>query len=186
MKHKLDTRGASKEGELAEYLYDKTCEFHKETFREATKKEDCAGYDRFHKDKIVDVKARKFKLPGPHTFWVELSAARQTIGTGWAYKDKHTSTLMVYEENNQIKNVIFGTFDNKDLIKLVKEKVDFTSNVFKGTLYKVYTRTWNGEHRGDTTVITYSDLESLPSFKSMKVPEGLWGKIAHFYNYGMR
>lgn len=175
--HKYDKRGAANEGQFAEQLYDKIC-----PSTHTTKQENCQGVDRIYQNKKIDIKARKNKIP-PHTTWIELAAANKPIGSGWAYKDKHIAQLMIYEQNKTITNAIFGEYHTKDLIILLNQKVNFNSKATYGKTYEVYTRYTNKEHRGSMTVITYQDLESLPSFICIDIPQEFWPEIREFYGY---
>ena len=183
VKHKLDVRQAYKEGDFAEYLYDLTNKYYGISLTSATVEQDCSGIDRIKDKKEIDIKSRKGRKP-PHMVWIELSAAEKNIGTGWAYKDKYTAQMMVYENNKFVNDVIFGEFYNPDLVEnVLKNKVDFDSRVSVQTLYKVYTRISYGKHRGDMTLVNYEDLESLESFKRFDVPREYWQLVVDFYEY---
>ncbi len=182
MKHKYDNRGAGAEGELAENLFSETCRKYKEDYKLASVKEDCAGVDGYLNGSKVDVKARKFRQP-PNTCWIEISKAGCGLRSGWVYNPKLIAQLMVYEENKTMIKAQFGIYHTNDLVKLLEEKVDFSSKVSYGQVYKLYTRWFDGLHRGTMTVIPYSDLESLPSFNKFNIPENSISKLKAFYNY---
>lgn len=182
MKHKYDKRGAGEEGELAENLFREVCRLHKQNFLNSSIKEDCAGVDGYLDGRPIDVKARKNRIPA-NTCWIEVSKAGGVVGTGWAYHDKYIAQLMVYEEANKIIKMQFGIYHTPDVVELMKQKVNFDSKANKGTLYELYTRWWDGQHRGTMTVLPYSDLESLASFHILEVPATLWGKVKAFYQY---
>jgi hypothetical protein len=182
MQHKYDKRGASVEGQLAENLFREVCRLHKQNFLNSSLKEDCAGVDGYLDGRPIDVKARKNRIPA-NTCWVEVSKAGGTVGTGWAYHDKYIAQQMVYEEDNKIIKMQYGIYYTPDMVELMKRKVNFKAKAEVGTLYELYTRWWNGEHRGTMTVVPYSDLESLPSFQVLVVPPTLWSKIKAFYKY---
>jgi hypothetical protein len=187
--HKFDGRGAGEEGALAQKVYDATCLFHGIKFKKANRREDCEGVDRFQENGVdvwikVDIKGRKKKLPKPHTAWIEMSTTGpDNIGTGWINKDKYIAQMMVYEKDNKIVEVNYGLYDAKDMVSLLKKKVNFFSKAREGTLYELYTRWTNRSPRGTMTVVTYEDIESLPSFKKLTVPTNLLKEIQEFYQY---
>lgn len=180
--HKYDKRGAGDEGEFAENLFREVCKLHKQTFRNSNLKEDCAGVDGYLDGRSIDVKARKNRIP-KNTCWIEVSKAGGTVGTGWAYHDKHIAQLMAYEEDNNLTKTHYGIYHTPDVVALMKEKVDFKSNASKGKVYELYTRWWDGQHRGTMTVLTYADLESLPSFQALEIPRNLWERVRAYYEY---
>lgn len=182
MKHKYDKRGAGAEGEFAENLFREVCRIHKQNFKNSSIKEDCSGVDGYLDGRPIDVKARKNRQP-PNTCWVEVSKAGGTVGTGWAYHDKYIAQLMVYEEDNKVLKVQYGIYRTNDLVELMKSKVNFESKASKGAVYELYTRWWDGQHRGTMTVMPYSDLESLKSFQILEVPNTLWDRVKAFYEY---
>lgn len=182
MRHKYDKRGAGVEGELAENLFREVCKLHKQNFLNSSIKEDCAGVDGYLDGRPIDVKARKNRIPA-NTCWVEVAKAGGVVGTGWSYHDKYVAQQMVYEEGNKIIKMQYGIYHTPDVVELMKRKVNFKSKADIGTLYELYTRWWDGQHRGTMTVLPYSDLESLPSFQALIVPPTLWIKVKAFYNY---
>ena len=182
MKHKYDKRGAGDEGEFAENLFKEVCRLHKRNFCNSNLKEDCAGVDGYLDGRSLDIKARKNRIP-KNTCWIEISKAGGTVGTGWAYHDKHVAQLMVYEEASNIVNTQFGIYRTTDIVTLIKQKVNFDSKASKGVVYELYTRWWDKQHRGTMTVIPYSDLESLASFQPLAIPRNLWERIRAFYGY---
>lgn len=183
VRHKYDSREAYKDGILAEELYKLSCEHRGISLGSVTVEQNCSGIDYFKGQKKIDVKSRKRKKP-PHMATIELSAAKKSIGTGWAYKDTYTAQMMVYEDNEMIKDVIFGEFYNPDLLEnLLNKKVDFIDRVEVQTLYKVRARYFKGEHCGDTTLVTYDDLESLETFTILQIPREYWDRIIERYEY---
>jgi len=182
MRHKYDKRGAGDEGKFAENLFREVCRLYKQNFLNSSLKEDCAGVDGYLDGRPIDVKARKNRIPA-NTCWIEVSKAGGVVGTGWVYHDKYIAQQMVFEEDNKIIKMQYGTYHTPDVVELMKQKVNFDSKANKGTLYELYTRWWDGQHRGTMTVLPYSDLESLASFHILEVPETLWGKVKAFYQY---
>ena len=167
--HPLDKRGSTSEGQLAEDLY-KKC--HKKGLKEATNEQDKRGVDCFKNGKKIDIKARKKRLPEPHTCWIEISMNGGEIGTGWAYKDKYIAQMMVYEKDNKIDKVIFGEYYAPDLINVLDKKVDWNSNLTnRGEIYKLYSRYNKLGKIERMTILTYKDLESLPSFQVIEIPK---------------
>lgn len=180
MEHKYDKRGAGQEGIFAQELYDLACQEANRKMRKANIKEDCDGVDRFEGNKKIDIKGRKFRMP-INTAWIEVAAAGKPVGTGWAYKSKWIAQLMVPEEKKILVNAFFGEYHTDDLIDLLNKKVDFKSDVSCGKLYELYTRWTDDEHRGTMTIVAYTDLESLKSFKALPVPLYKWNEVRRFY-----
>ncbi len=175
--HKLDKRYAWVEGAFAVWLA-----FQTRSLKLGTKNEDLAGIDVWDDDDGVDIKGRK-DCP-PNTMYIETAKAGQpNTETGWVHADKFIYSLMVYSENNIITNIKFGKVHCNDLVTVIKEKVDFNSNSWKDTVYKIYHRMWEGQHRGDTTLITYNDVESCPSFESVQLPKQFWEHVRDVYTY---
>lgn len=176
-RHKFDKRGAKEEGALAAWLATLT-----RSFVNGTEEEDYNGIDGWDDGDGVDYKGRK-DCP-PNTMYMEITKAGGTeFRSGWVYQDKYIYALMVYSEDNVITNIKFGKVHCSDLKKIVEEKVDLDSRSTKDTLYEVYYRTWEGQHRGNTTLLTYSDVESCPSFESVPLPKEFWHHVEYVYQY---
>jgi hypothetical protein len=175
--HRYDTRFAWVEGAFAVWLAKLTSDVV-----DGTQNQDWAGIDGWDGTDPVDFKGRK--NCAPQTMFIETAAAgKPNTRTGWVFKGKWLYALMIYSENGYIKNVIFGKVLEDDIVKICDEKVDFNSSSRKDVLYQIYHRYFNGEHRGDTTLITYADVESAPSFKPIPVPRNLWHHVQDVYEY---
>jgi hypothetical protein len=183
--HKYDRRGSSLEGRLAENLFEEVCKIHKQKYVNASLKEDCAGIDGYLNGRKLDVKARKKRIPANST-WIELARANGRISSGWAFANKLIAQLMLYEEAKFITKAQFGLYHTEDLKDMLSKIIKDNIVAKKGELYKIYTRPAEekGElHRGIMTVLKYADIEKLPSFVPMEVPNSLLGPVKIEYGY---
>lgn len=176
-KHKYDFRSSKEEGAFAIWIAKQVSDFRDETIRE-----DQRGVDAWDGVNPLDYKSRK-NCP-PNTFYTETAAAGMPgTRTGWVFHHKLICTQMVYSEDNIITNVQYGKMHTDDLVKICDEKVNWKSSSYKDVLYEIYHRYYKGDHRGDTTLLTYGDLESCPSFIGIPVPRELYKHVEYVYQY---